>query len=102
MTMTDVNLFAWWTASISGGSIFLVLVAIYIYIKQRARRKESKKKTKNVVDPFKDFIFVWILLGLLVFYIVSIRIGSATLFALGNIFVEIILIIYLIKNKITE
>jgi hypothetical protein len=99
--MTDVNLFAWWASSISGGSIFLVIVAIYIYIKQRARRKESKKIAKNV-DLLKNFIFVWILLGLLVFYIVSIKIGSATIFALGNIFVEVILIIYLMKNKLAE
>ena len=99
--MTDVNLFAWWAVSISGGSIFLVIVAIYIYIKQRARRKESKKIAKNV-DLLKNFIFVWILLGLLVFYIVSIKIGSAILFAVGNIFVEIILIIYLMKNKLAE
>jgi heme/copper-type cytochrome/quinol oxidase subunit 2 len=101
MMMIDFNLFAWWASSISGGSIFLVIVAIYIYIKQRARRKESKKIAKNV-DTLKDFIFVWILLSLLVFYIISIKIGSAILFAVGNIFVEIILIIYLIKNKLAE
>ena len=99
--MIDFNLFAWWAATISGGSIFQVLVAIYIYIKQRTKRKESKKNVKNV-DLLKNFIFVWILLGLLVFYIVSIKIGSATIFAIGNIFVEVILIIYLMKNKLTE
>lgn len=100
--MIDFNLFAWWAVSISGGSIFLVMVAIYIYIKQRARQKESKKVAKNAIDLSKEFIFVWILLGLLVFYIVSIKIGSAILFAVGNVFVEVILIIYLIKNKLAE
>jgi TRAP-type C4-dicarboxylate transport system permease large subunit len=99
--MTDVNLFVWWAAIISGGSIFQVLVAIYIYIKQRKRRKESKKIANNV-DLLKNFIFVWILIGLLVFYIISIKIGSANLFAAGNIFVEVILIIYLMKNKLAE
>jgi len=99
--MINFNLFAWWAISITGGSIFLVIVAIYIYMKQRTRRKESKKKTKNI-DLLKDFIFVWILLGLLVFYIITIKIGSAILFAVGNIFVEIILIIYLMKNKLAE
>jgi L-asparagine transporter-like permease len=102
MMMIDFNLFAWWAATISGGSIFQVLVAIYIYIKQRKKRKESKKKTKNVVDLLKEFIFVWILLGLLVFYMISIRISSATIFAVGNIFVEVILIVYLMKNKLAE
>jgi hypothetical protein len=46
-----------------------------------------------------DFIFVWVLLGLLIFYIVSINIGSATVFAAGNIFVEALLVAYLLKNR---
>jgi len=99
--MIDFNLFAWWAATISGGSIFQVLVAIYIYIKQRKKRKENKKIAKNV-DILKEFIFVWILLGLLIFYIISIKIGSAAIFALGNIIVEVILIVYLMKNKLAE
>jgi hypothetical protein len=49
-----------------------------------------------------DFVFVWVLLGLLVFYIVSINIGSAAIFAVGNIIVEILLLVYLFKNKQTE
>jgi hypothetical protein len=48
-----------------------------------------------------NFIFVWVLIGLLFFYIVSVKIGSAVIFAAGNIVVELILIAYLLKNKTT-
>jgi hypothetical protein len=47
----------------------------------------------------KNFMFVWVLLSLLVFYIVSIQIGSAAIFAAGNIVMEVILVIYLIRNR---
>jgi hypothetical protein len=46
----------------------------------------------------KDFVFVWILLGLLVLYIVSVGQGAYLLFATGNIVVEIILIAYVIRS----
>jgi hypothetical protein len=42
------------------------------------------------------------LLGLLVFYIASIKIGSAAVFAAGNVIVEIILLVYLIRKRRTE
>jgi hypothetical protein len=47
----------------------------------------------------KDFVFVWILLVLLIFYIVSIQVESIVIFAAGNILVEILLIAYLLKNR---
>ena len=98
MSVPDLDLFAWWAISISGGSVFLTLVSIYLYLNTRARRKKSKQVKTNIGDLIKDFVFVWVLLGLLVFYIISIQIGSATIFAAGNIFVEALLIIYLLKN----
>jgi hypothetical protein len=94
-----LDLFQWWAACISGGSVFLTLVSIYLYVNSRARRKSSGQPKASVLKVGGDFIFVWVLLGLLVFYIVSINIGSAVVFAAGNIFVEAILIIYLLKNK---
>jgi Flp pilus assembly protein TadB len=51
---------------------------------------------------FKDFIFVWVLLGILVFYIITINIGSSLIFAAGNILVEALLIAYLLKNRKEE
>jgi hypothetical protein len=46
----------------------------------------------------KDFVFVWILIGLLVLYVVSIGEGSYLLFAAGNVVVEIILIVYTLRS----
>jgi Flp pilus assembly protein TadB len=93
------ELFTWWAISISGGSIFLTLVSIYLYRNSKTKRSENNQKRASTVRVAKDFIFVWVLLGLLVFYIVSINIGSAVIFAAGNIVVEIVLIVYLLKNK---
>jgi hypothetical protein len=97
--MPDLDLFSWWAISISGGSIFLTLVSIYLYSGSRKKRNNGERKTNNMGTLVKDFMFVWVLLSLLIFYIVSIQIGSAAIFAAGNIVVEVILIIYLIRNK---
>lgn len=55
-----------------------------------------------MIGLVKDFVFVWVLVSLLIFYIISVQIGSAAIFAAGNIFVEVLLIIYLVKNKTKE
>jgi hypothetical protein len=99
MTVPDLDLFDWWAISISGGSIFLTLVSIYLYSGSRKKRNHGERKASNMGTLVKDFMFVWVLLSLLAFYIVSIQIGSIALFAAGNIVVEVILIIYLIRNK---
>jgi Flp pilus assembly protein TadB len=95
----SLDLFTWWAITISGGSIFLILVSIYIYAGTRARRKESRQTVTSVANKVKNFVFVWVLLGLLIFYIVSIQIGSIVIFAAGNILVEALLIIYLLRNR---
>lgn len=48
----------------------------------------------------KDFFFVWVLLALLVLYIVSISEGSQgySLFAGGNLVVEIVLTVYVMRE----
>ena len=102
MKMAEIDLFLWWAASISGGSVFLTAVSIYLYISSRAKQKDEGSMTKKPSRILTDFVFVWVLLGLLVFYIVSINIGSAAIFAVGNIIVEILLLVYLFKNKQTE
>jgi hypothetical protein len=102
MDMADFDLFAWWAITITGGSIFLTLVSIYLYISSRPKRKASIRTTGWAVALAKDFFFVWVLLGLLIFYIVSINIGSLYLFAAGNIIVEVILIVYSLKNRRSE
>lgn len=104
MTLLDLDLFAWWTISISGGSIFLTLISIYLYVSTRKKREQSRQGTSKAATLVKDFVFVWVLLSLLVFYIVSIQLGSAAIvvFAAGNIIVEAILILYLMKNRLKE
>ena len=93
------DLFNWWAATISAGSIFLVLVSIYLYIDSNKRRMESSQAKTSILNVGYRFVFVWVLLGLLSLYIVSIHIGSAILFAGGNIIVEVVLIIYCLKNR---
>jgi len=99
MMMAELDLFQWWAVSITGGSIFLTLVSIYLYADSRTRRERPTSKVRGPTRIMTDFIFVWVLLGLLIFYIVSINIGSATVFAAGNIFVEVLLVAYLLKNR---
>jgi len=41
---------------------------------------------------------VWFLAGLLVFYIVTVSQGSALLFAVGNIVVEALLLLYVFRT----
>jgi len=92
------ELFLWWAIVISAGIAFLTLVSIYLYVNQRKKFVENKTK-KGITKVIVDFIFVWILFSLLLLYIVSIGNSSITLFAAGNIVVEIVLVIYLLKNK---
>ena len=97
--MPSIDLFTWWAISITGGSVFLTFVSIYLYTTSRAKRRESKQASKKATNIVKNFTFVWILLSLLIFYILSINIGSVVIFAVGNIIVEVLLILYLIKNR---
>ncbi len=97
--MEYIDLFVWWAITISGGIAFLILVSIYLYGNSKAKRHESKKVILKTFRFGKNFAFVWVLIGLLVFYIFSVNIGSAAIFAAGNIIVEAILIAYLIKNR---
>jgi len=96
--MLNLDLFAWWAVTISGGIVFLILVSIYLYTNSRVVRGESNKSTAGT-RLGKDFIFVWVLIGLLVFYIISVNIGSSMVFAAGNLIVEVMLIAYLIRNR---
>jgi len=97
--MLNLDLFVWWIISISWSIVFLITVSIYLYRNSTTRRKESNQTAANRIRLGKDFVFVWVLLGLLVFYIISVNIGSGELFAAGNIVVEIILIAYLMKSR---
>jgi Na+-driven multidrug efflux pump len=97
----EFDLFTWWMISISFSIVFLTIVSIYLYANRACERTKEKTKTaaKGVAA---NFVFVWVLIGLLFFYIVTVKIGSAVIFATGNIMVELVLIAYLLKNKTTR
>jgi len=97
--MIDPELFLKWAVSISGGSVFLALVSIYLYSDAKPRRDKMGQMVRRVWSLPRDFIFVWILLGLLFFYIITVEVGSAPIFAAGNVIVETLLILYLLKNR---
>jgi heme/copper-type cytochrome/quinol oxidase subunit 2 len=94
-----LDLFIWWIISISWSIVFLIVVGIYLYADSSKKRRENSQIKRNATRIAKDFVFIWILTGLLVFYIISVNIGSSTLFAVGNIIVEAILILHILKNK---
>ena len=116
-----IDLFTWWAISISWSIVFLIFAGLYLYRSSRNNHIEDTKKAKYALkseDPrstrgiksesravklAKNFIFVWFLLGLLIFYIFSVKLGtgkvSELVFALGNILVEVLLVFYLFKNK---
>jgi len=98
--MAYPELFPWWAMTISWGIVFLVAVSTYLYIGSRKRRgRKDNKIGEEMLNLMRDYVFVWVLLGLLILYIVSIGNGSSVLFAAGNVIIEIILFIYTIKNR---
>ena len=98
-----IDLFTWWALSISFSSIFLTVVSIYLFVDTKSRRREGTQKKVNAFGIIKSFVFVWVLLGLLVFYIFSINLGAGALseavFTGGNIAVEALLVLYLVRNR---
>lgn len=104
--MPNIDLFTWWALSISFSSIFLTFISIYLFIDSKSRRKEGIQKRASAFRMGKNFAFVWVLLGLLVFYIFSIQLGAGVLseaiFAVGNIVVEALLVLYLLRNRKEE
>ena len=89
------NLLTWWIISISWSALFLIAVSFYLYWKRRPHAGFSS----GILGKMKDFIFVWILTSLLILYIFTINNSSAMIFAAGNIIVEIVLIIYTVRNR---
>jgi amino acid transporter len=101
-----LDLFAWWALSISFSSIFLAVISIYLYSGSRTKRTdkaEEQAKGANTMKLIKNFAFVWVLLGLLIFYIFSVQMAAGALseivFAFGNIVVEVLLVFYLLRAR---
>jgi hypothetical protein len=89
------ELFSWWAATITSGIMFLIVVSSAIYY-WRKRPVSSKSTASNVV---REFSFVWALMALLILYLISINLGSYILFAIGNIIVEVLLLIYVFLKR---
>ena len=96
--LSDVQLFEWWAICISSSIVFLTLASMYIYMDSKKKNGNGHAKTSPITLA-KDFIFVWVLFALLALYIVSIHIKSAVLFAAGNIFIEVFLVVYTVKSR---
>jgi hypothetical protein len=90
------GLLGWWTISIIWCAVFLIGVSLYLYWDRRKRFTEGTHVLKRT--RVRDFVFVWVLVGLLALYIVSIYRGSSIVFAAGNILVEAILVLYIIAK----
>jgi uncharacterized protein YacL len=111
MIIPTLDLFAWWALSISFSSIFLTMISIYLYSSNKKKRMDKIERHKDEADTaklIKNFAFVWVLVGLLIFYIFSIQLAlsqstagtlSEVVFAIGNVVVEAFLILYLIRNR---
>lgn len=94
ISMIYSNLLIWWIVSISWSALFLIAVSFYLYWKKRPRQRSGGRSS-----ILNDFVFVWVLAGLLILYIVTINNRSSIVFAAGNISVEVVLILYTIKNR---
>jgi len=64
-----------------------------------ARIETGKDTPSNPLRVAGHFMILWILLGLLAFYVIAVDLGSALFFALGNIAVEIIILVHITRNR---
>ena len=97
--MAYTDLFVWWAATISAGTLFLVAVSMYLFLGSLKKQGGAAQTNWSIIRIGVSFTFVWALLGLLVLYLVSINRGSSMLFATGNILFEAILVLYVVKNR---
>lgn len=93
--MKYADLLLWWVISISWSAVFLIVVSLYLYATRSKRLANGARATRV---KLADFVFVFILVGLLCLYIFSIDRRSSVIFASGNIVVEAILLVYAIRN----
>jgi amino acid transporter len=90
-------LFGWWIWSITFNIAFVIGASIYLYIRRKRPEREVLRGIGKVVRVLKNFVFVWVLLALLIFYVYAVGVGSALLFAAGNVIVEVLLVFYALK-----
>jgi hypothetical protein len=96
------DLMLFWAVCISWSALFLTAVSMYLYVDSRKSREKNSQTKARQFRSVRDFVFVWVLLGLLGLYIASIDVGSSMIFAAGNVVVEAILILYTLKSKTSK
>jgi hypothetical protein len=96
------DLMLFWAVCITWSALFLTAVSIYLYADSRKSRGKNGQTKARQFRMVRDFVFVWVLLGLLGLYIASINVGSSVIFAVGNVVVEAILILYAAKSKTSK
>ncbi|HVP23900.1 MAG TPA: hypothetical protein VMS77_08320 [Conexivisphaerales archaeon] len=97
--MAGLGLFDYWVITITWSTVFLLLVSLFLYSK-RKKPAGAQAGAGRLKRSIVDFTFVWVLMALLVFYIVTIYLESFVLFALGNVVVEIFLVYYVFRNRV--
>lgn len=97
--MVSFGLFELWEVTITWSIAFLLIVSFYLYGK-RKRPALTEQVRIGHRKFWVDFTFVWVLVFLLVFYIVTIDLRSSVLFAIGNVAVELFLVYYILKSRI--
>ncbi|HXZ98674.1 MAG TPA: hypothetical protein VED24_04835 [Candidatus Acidoferrum sp.] len=102
MKMLYSELFGWWISSITFNIVFVIAASIYLYIHKKAPEKEVSTGDGRLMRIVKNFVFVWVLLGLLIFYVYTVGVGSYVIFAAGNVVVEALLALYVIKTGKTS
>ena len=93
--MLYADLFGWWIATITWSIAFPIAVSLYLYRRRPGKQHANPERKFGLL---RDFTFVWFLAGLLVFYVVTVSQGSALLFAVGNIVVEALLLLYVSRS----
>jgi hypothetical protein len=93
--MLYADLFWWWIATITWSIAFPIAVSLYLYSRRPGKQPARPGRKFGLL---RDFTFVWFLVGLLVFYILTVSQGSALLFAVGNIVVEALLLLYVFRS----
>ena len=83
--MAALGLFELWELTISWSIVFILLVSFFLYSK-RKRPANASQERASPRKFFEDFTFVWVLVFLLAFYIVTIDLRSFILFAIGNVY----------------
>jgi hypothetical protein len=96
--MTDITLFDWYVITISWSIVFLIVASIFLFAKRRVAA-DSKQAHPSISLIIRDFTFVWVLLSLLVFYIVTVIVRSDIFFAVGNLIFELLLLLYVYRNR---